>query len=96
MALVAAINHPDTSDCVCAERAFTLALGGSCASPVAALGTILADDVWLRAQIFSADGSELIEDEGRFVRGDGDGPAALARAMLDRAPATVRSLFDAA
>jgi hydroxymethylbilane synthase len=94
-ALVAAINHPDTFDCVEAERAFTRALGGSCASPVAALGSILAEGVRLRVQILSADGRELVEDEGRFARGDGEGPAALARAMLDRAPAAVRSLFDA-
>jgi hydroxymethylbilane synthase len=94
-ALVAAINHPDTFDCVEAERAFTRALGGSCASPVAALGSILAEGVRLRVQILSADGRELVEDEGHFARGDGEGPAALARAMLDRAPAAVRSLFDA-
>ena len=95
-AIVTAINHKDTFDCVAAERAFTRALGGSCASPVAALGAILADEVHLRVQIFSEDGSELVEDEGRFVRGDSDGPAALARAMLDRAPPAVRDLFGGA
>lgn len=94
--VLATINHRDTFDCVDAERAFTRALGGTCASPVAALGTVVADQVHLRAQILSADGSALVEDEGRFARGDRDGPAALARAMLDRAPAAVRSLFEAA
>ena len=93
---VAAINHLDTFDCVEAERAFTRALGGTCSSPVAALGTIATDQVYLRTQILSADGSEVVEDEGRFARGDRDGPAALARAMLDRAPHAVRSLFEAA
>ena len=34
-------------------------------------------------------------DEGRFERGDGAGPDALARAMLDRAPESIRALFDA-
>jgi hypothetical protein len=52
--------------------------------------------VHLRTQILSADGSETEEDEGRFARGDGDGPAALARAMLDRAPPSIRNLFEAA
>ena len=94
--VLATINHRDTFDCVDAERAFTRALGGTCASPVAALGTVVADQVHLRAQILSADGSALVEDEGRFARGDRAGPAALARAMLDRAPAAVRSLFEAA
>ena len=93
---VAAINHRDTFDCVAAERAFTRALGGTCASPVAALGTIVADQVYLRTQILSGDGGELVEDEGRYERGDRDGPAALARAMLDRAPEAVRSLFETA
>ena len=93
--MLAAINHTDTFDCVAAERAFTRALGGSCASPVAALGTIAAGQVHLRTQILSADGSELVEDEGRFQRSDRDGPAALARAMLDRAPPAIRSLFEA-
>ena len=96
MTAVSAINHWDTFDCVEAERAFTRALGGTCSSPVAALGTIAADRVYLRTQLFSADGSEVVEDEGRFARGDRDGPTALARAMLDRAPAAVRSLFEAA
>ena len=94
--LLAAINHPDTFDCVEAERAFTRALGGSCASPVAALGTIVAGQVHLRAQILSTDGSEVVEDEGRFEPGDRSGPGALARAMLDRAPPAIRSLFEAA
>ena len=96
MMALSAINHLDTFDCVEAERAFTRALGGSCSSPVAALGTIAADRIYLRTQLLSADGSEVVEDEGRFERGDRDGPAALARAMLDRAPPAVRSLFEAA
>ena len=93
---VAAVRHRDTFDCVAAERAFTRALGGTCASPVAVLGAILDDEVHLRAQILSEDGGELVEDEGRFARGDRDGPAALARAMLDRAPPAVASLFETA
>ena len=94
--LLAAIGHGDTADCVEAERAFTRALGATCASPVAALGLIVTDHVHLRVQILSANGSEVVEDEGRFARGDRDGPAALAQAMLDRAPPAVRGLFDAA
>ena len=94
-ALLVHIADRDTVDCVYAERAFTRGLGGSCASPVGALAEIVGDSVILRAQILSADGAEAVEDEGRFERGDGAGPDALATAMLDRAPESIRALFDA-
>ena len=93
--IIATIAHRDTVDCVAAERAFTRALGGSCASPVAALARIVDDGLVLRAQIFSADGVDMVEDEQAFERGDETGPEALARAMLDRAPDSVRALFAA-
>ncbi len=92
---IEAISHRDTFDCVATERAFSRALGGSCASPVTAQGTITDDKVMLRAQLFSADGSEMIEGDGRFDRGDLRGPAALAHHLLERAPAAVRMLFEA-
>ena len=66
----------------------------SCGSPVAALARIQDGKVVLDAQILSANGSELIEDRGRFDRGDTAGPEALARAMLDRSPSSIRSLFQ--
>ena len=39
-ALLGAIDHGDTSAAVAAERAFTLALGGTCHSPIAALALV--------------------------------------------------------
>lgn len=92
-ALLQAIAHRDTVDCVTAERAFTRGLGGSCASPVGALGRIVAGKVVLEVQILSADGADAVEDESRFDRGDPAGPQALARALLDRAPESIRTLF---
>ena len=95
--ILATINHRATFDAVRAERAFTRALGGTCHSPVAALATIAADgSVVLRAQILSEDGADQIGDEARFAAGDDATPAALARAMLARAPTTIQRLFDAA
>ena len=91
--VIAAISHRDTVDCVVAERAFTRSLGASCASPVAALTRIVDGKLLLRVQILSPDGADLVEDERAFERGDEAGPEALARAMLDRAPASVRSVF---
>ena len=94
-ALLADIAHRDTVDCVFTERAFTRGLGGSCASPVGALALARGGQIILNVQVLSANGGEAMEDEGRFERGDGAGPEALARALLDRAPESIRALFAA-
>ena len=95
LALLHAIDHPDTSAAVKAERAFTLALGGTCHSPIAALARVDGDQIDFTCQILSEDGADLIADRARFAVGDLDAPAALAHAMLDRAPASIRRLFEA-
>ena len=89
------VNHDITYACVMAERAFTRALGATCASPVAALAVLKDGNLRMRAQIFSEDGSEMIEDRATFDCGDDATPEALARDMLARAPASIRALFDA-
>jgi len=94
--LLAAINDPGTFDCVSAERAFTLALGATCSSPVAALARFDGSDIHLRAQLFSGDGRAMIADEAGFGRSDFAAAEGLAQRMLARAPAEVRSLFEAA
>ena len=93
-ALLAAIDHPATHDCVAAERAFTLALGGTCHSPIAALARANGDHIDFACQILSADGADEIADTARFAIDDLDTPTALARAMLARAPQSIRGLFD--
>jgi len=93
-ALLAAIDHGDTHAAVAAERAFTLALGGTCHSPIAALAEIEGDEIAFRCELFSEDGAEHIADKARFARGDLDAPAALARIMLARAPGAIRRLFE--
>jgi hydroxymethylbilane synthase len=82
-----------TSAAVRAERAFVAALGGSCHSPVAALAEVRAGRVHLRAEILSEDGKDCVADEARFAIGDEQAPAELARAMLGRAPESIRRLF---
>lgn len=81
---------------VMAERAFARALGGSCHSPVAALATLEHGKVYLRGEVLSEDGSERVRDEARFACGDEEAAEALGRAMLERAPESIRSLFAAA
>ena len=90
------IKNQITYWAVCAERAFTRALGASCHSPVAALAILDDGELGMRAQIFSEDGSEMIQDKARFDCGDDDTPAKLAERMLKIAPPSIRSLFAGA
>lgn len=92
-ALLAAIDHADTSDCVRAERAVLRALGGTCHSPIAALGTIEESGIWLRAEILSADGSEHVAAQASIARGDEVAAMALGEDLLRRASPALRALF---
>ena len=79
--MLAAIDHRPTHEAVNAERALLAALGGDCHSAVAAL----ARDGIVKAEILSADGSEIRSGEGA--------PAALARRLLDQASPALRAMF---
>lgn len=84
-ALVAALDDAATYASVKAERALLAALHADCHSPVAALAS---EDGSIRAELFAEDGSA-------HVAGEGDDPVALARALLARAPDSIRRLFAA-
>lgn len=92
--LLSAINHSETFAAVMAERALLEALGGNCHSPVAALAIVEAGNIFLRAQIFAEDGSEMQSGEIRFAPGDNAAPAALAADLLGKASAGLRALFE--
>jgi hydroxymethylbilane synthase len=81
--LLLAIDHRETRAAVTAERAFLAALGGDCHSAVAAL----AKEGMVKAEILSADGTEIQAGEGA--------PAELARALLERASPGLRAMFKA-
>jgi len=87
------VNNQSTFWAVQAERAFTRALNASCHSPVAALALLDDGELHIRAQLFSEDGAEMIEEKTVFECGDDDSPRQLARRMLEGAPPSVRSLF---
>ena len=89
------ISNQITYDCVMAERAFTRALGATCASPVAAFCVLEDGDLRMRAQILSEDGKEKVEERAVFDCGDVKTPEALAREMLAKAPESIRRLFAA-
>jgi hydroxymethylbilane synthase len=93
--VLTSVNNQITYDCVMAERAFTRALGASCASPVAAFCVLEDGDLRMRGQLFSEDGAEMVEDRATFDCGDDDVPEALARELLAKAPEAIRRLFDA-
>ncbi|HET8749552.1 MAG TPA: hydroxymethylbilane synthase, partial [Sphingomicrobium sp.] len=91
--VLSTINNQITYSCVMAERAFTRALGAACASPVAASCVLEDGDLRMRAQLFSADGQDMVEQRTVFDCGDSKAPAQLARDMLAAAPDSIRSLF---
>jgi len=93
-ALLRAIDHRATHQAVLAERAFCRALGGTCHSPVAAYALIEGGEMSFACEILNEDGSERIAESTRFPAGDLETPAALARTMLAKAPASIRSLFE--
>lgn len=84
-----------TYHCVMAERAFTRALGATCHSPVAAFCAFEDGDLRLRAQLFSEDGKDMVEDRTVFECGDDRAPTELARSLLAKAPESIRRLFGA-
>lgn len=92
-ALVAAIADAPTMACVKAERALLLALGADCHSPMAALAVIDGDGLWLRAELFNANGSEHIAGEARGPADDLRFARQLAHDLLAAAPEAVRTLF---
>lgn len=92
--LLAAINHPDSSDCVGAERAVLAGLGGTCHSPIAALATIMADGtIMLRAEIISPDGGECHALRRIIARGDIGAAHAMGEDLLSFASPGLRALF---
>lgn len=92
--LLKAIDHGETHEAVAVERAFTRALGGTCHSPVAALALVEGDEIAFRCELLSEDGAQHVADVAKFMRGDLDSPAALAKSMLARAPDSIRRLFE--
>ncbi|HKX92766.1 MAG TPA: hydroxymethylbilane synthase [Sphingomicrobium sp.] len=94
--ILTTVNNDITYACVMAERAFTRALGATCASPVAAFAVVEDGDLRMRAQLFSEDGTEKVEQRAVFDCGDEKTPAAMAREMLAKAPESIRRLFAAA
>ena len=67
LALLAALDHPQTRACTAAERAMTRTLGGSCQVPIAAYATLSKDKLSLEGLVGRA-------SDGQTVRGYASGP----------------------
>jgi len=93
--VLTSVNNQITYQCVMAERAFTRALGGTCHSPVAAFCVLEDGDLRMRGQLFSEDGSDMVEDRAVFDCGEYKTPKELARSLLASAPESIRRLFVA-
>ena len=92
--LLATISDADTFDCVMAERAVLVGLGGTCHSPIAALGRLEDGQIHLRAEIISPDGREKVGDSLRISRGDAAAAEAMGRRLLAQASPALRALFE--
>jgi hydroxymethylbilane synthase len=87
-ALLAKIDHADTSVALLAERAFLGVLDGSCRTPIAGHAMLDGDRLRFRGLILRPDGSEVFETTRAGARGDAAALGADAGAELKgRAPA---------
>jgi hydroxymethylbilane synthase len=86
IALLSAINHAETFNCVMVERAFLEAMSGTCHSPVAAQARIEGERIIVTGEILTEDGSEV-------HRGESDDPAKLAHDLLSKASPALAALF---
>ena len=84
-ALLGAFADPDSTVAVTAERAFLIAIGGDCNTPLAAHARIDDGRVALRAQVSDLEGREWFDDEGEAARADAEALGRdLAQRLLDR------------
>jgi hydroxymethylbilane synthase len=93
--VLSTVNNGITYNCVMAERAFARALGGTCHSPVAAFCAFEDGDLRLRGQLFSEDGTDMVEGRALLDCGDNSPAEALAQSLLTDAPESIRRLFGA-
>ena len=91
--VLSTVSNGITYNCVMAERAFTRALGATCHSPVAAFCVLEDGDLRMRGQLFSEDGSEMVEGRAMFDCDSLKPAEHLARSLLESAPESIRRLF---
>jgi hydroxymethylbilane synthase len=91
--LVGAINDWPSAVAVTAERAFLEALGGGCATPIAALGIFNDGEVRLSGRVLSSDGRHWVEVELNGPCTSLDQARALGSRLAERAIAQGADAF---
>lgn len=85
LALLAKLNHAESSVCVEAERALMDAVGGGCSVPLGAYARVRGDRLELLAILAAADGKRLVRE---MREGSLSDPVALGRAVAEKLLAT--------
>lgn len=62
ISVLAPLNHPDTQQCVEAERGFSRALAGSCTVPLGAYATKEGDTITITGFVASVDGTNMLRE----------------------------------
>lgn len=84
-ALIAELDHRDTSDRVRAERAFNRRLEGGCQVPLAAHAVLQGDELQLRGLVGAVDGSRILRAQTSGTRAQAEALGiALAVDLLDQ------------
>ena len=87
-ALLTPIHDVETGQRLAAERAFLIALDGSCETPMAGLALIEGESLWFRGEILRPDGSARLAGERRGPIAEGAAMGRdLALDLLAQAPA---------
>ena len=71
-AVLAPLNDAATATATAAERAFLAVLDGSCRTPIAGLALLEGDQLWLRGELLTPDGTQRIAVERRGAAADAD------------------------
>ncbi|HEY8554143.1 MAG TPA: hydroxymethylbilane synthase [Burkholderiales bacterium] len=79
-ALLAALDHPETRECVTAERALNAHLDGGCQVPIGAYAERRGDELYLRGLVGDPDGNTILSEEAYGPRHD---PEALGRRVAE-------------
>ena len=79
-ALLAPLNHHQTSLRVRAERAMNRRLEGGCQVPIAGYALLDGEQLWLRGLVGSPDGATVLQAE---ARGSSNDPEALGRSVAE-------------
>ena len=82
--VVAALNHPETADCVNVERAFLKRMGGGCQVPMAAHCVPDGQGIKVTAAVVHPDGNPMLRDTFHAAEASPDTGVQLADALLQR------------